>query len=441
MQQTRSDIFTVSKLNRFAKHILESEIGSIWLSAEISNFVAASSGHWYFTLKDSRAQVKAAMFKGSNRKTRFRPKEGDKVLVRGDISVYEARGDYQLIATHLEPDGLGDLKQQFEALKAKLAAQGLFSQERKTLIPEKPARVGVITSATGAAIKDVLSVLQRRNPAIEVVIYPTMVQGDTASQQIIDALEKAQQRNEVDLLLLTRGGGSMEDLWCFNNEQLARKIAQITLPIVSAVGHEIDFTISDFVADMRAATPSAAAELISYSNAEAGTQLSHLKQRLNRALTHLMAAKKGQLLATEGLLKTLHPQHQIQQQWQRLDQLQLRLNTTINKERTAASQQLEQLQTRLMTLSPASKFAVLRSDLAQLGQRLNYAMENNLRSKQQAFVATCQLLDTVSPLATLSRGYSITFTNNNVLKSRHDVSVGDTLTTRLVDGEIKSQVL
>ena len=441
MQQSRSDIFTVSKLNRFAKHILESEIGNIWLSAEISNFVAASSGHWYFTLKDSRAQVKAAMFKNANRRTRFKPKEGDKVLIRGDISLYEARGDYQLIASHMEQDGLGDLKQQFEALKARLAAEGLFSQDRKQPLPDKPARVGIVTSSTGAAIKDVLSVLQRRNPGIEVIIYPTLVQGETAAEQIINALDLATQRNEVELLVVTRGGGSMEDLWCFNDENLARKMAEITIPIVSAVGHEIDFTISDFVADIRAATPSAAAELISYSNDQSIAQLSHLKQRLMRAMNFILASNKAALTTSESLLKTLHPQNQIQQQWQRLDQLHLRLNSAIRQHKTVAAQRLHHLQTRLMFHSPEVKIEAMDEQISQLQQRLSYAMQNNLNTKKDAFSATCQLLNTVSPLATLSRGYTITFSKNKVLKSNQDVKAGDTITTRLVDGEIQSQVL
>lgn len=438
--QNRSDIFTVSKLNRFAKHILESEIGSIWISAEISNFVAASSGHWYFTLKDARAQVKAAMFKGSNRKVRIKPKEGDKVLVRGDISLYEARGDYQLIASHLELDGEGDLKAQFERLKAQLAAEGLFAQENKQAIPERPARIGVITSPTGAAVRDIISVLKRRNPSIEILIYPSMVQGAEAAPTLVQALAKANQDNAVDAIILGRGGGSMEDLWCFNDESLARAIAQSQIPIVSAVGHEIDFTICDFVADLRAATPTAAAELLSYSNDESLKQVQALSHRLKGAIRHNLQIQRQILSQKQQQLQSLHPQLQIQQQWQKLDNLHFRLTELGNRKLNQASNRLSSVKFRIEKLSP--HIALQRGNLQvdSLHNRLQKAMQQKLTDAKLRLGNSCHLLDTVSPLATLSRGYSITYHGSDILKSKVQVQKGDVITTRLRDGEVNSRV-
>lgn len=257
------DIYTVSRLNSEVRLTLELQFQQLWLVGEVSNFVAAASGHWYFSLKDQAAQVKVAMFKQANRHALVRPQNGQQVMIRARISVYEPRGEYQLLAEFIEPAGTGLLKQQFEQLKAKLAAEGLFAEERKKPLPATPRRVGIITSPTGAAVRDIITVMARRAPGIELIIYPCQVQGDTAAQQLRTMLSIAIQRNEVDVLIIGRGGGSIEDLWCFNDEQLARALAACPIPTVSAVGHEIDFALTDFVADVRAATPSAAAELVS----------------------------------------------------------------------------------------------------------------------------------------------------------------------------------
>lgn len=440
MPQSRSDIFTVSKLNRFAKHILESEIGSIWISAEISNFVMASSGHWYFTLKDARSQIKTAMFKGSNRKVALPPKEGDKVLVRGEVSLYEARGDYQLIASHLEPDGEGDLKAQFERLKTRLAAEGLFAQENKRPIPERPTKIGVITSPTGAAVRDILAVLKRRNPGIEVIIYPCLVQGSGAAADLKQAVETANQHSLVDALIIGRGGGSMEDLWCFNDENLARSIASSQLPIVSAVGHEIDFTICDFVADLRATTPTAAAEILSYSNKETSQQLSNLQRRLLSALVNRLQQRKQALLRLDNTLQKLDPKLDIQQQWQKLDQLTFRLVELTRSGISHQSGLLNNLHSRLDKQSPQGLIARSEMLTATLHKRLTTALNTRLKDAGQKLGNLCQLLDTVSPLATLSRGYSITYHQGNILKSKQNLDKGDVITTRLSDGEVVSRI-
>ncbi|MCC2606303.1 exodeoxyribonuclease VII large subunit [Planctobacterium marinum] len=438
--QSRSDIFTVSKLNRFAKHILESEIGSIWISAEISNFVAASSGHWYFTLKDARAQVKAAMFKGANRKVRQLPKEGDKVLVRGDISLYEARGDYQLIASHLEPDGQGDLKQQFEQLKTRLADEGLFAQERKRALPPRPQRIGIITSPTGAAIRDIITVFKRRNPGIELTVYPALVQGDGAAVSLRNALKQANAHQYVDALVIGRGGGSMEDLWCFNDEQLARDITQSAIPVVSAVGHEIDFTICDFVADLRAATPSAAAELLSYSNAETQNQLLNIRRQLSAAFVNLLHTKRHALQQRRHELNRLHPESRLREQWQSLDRLQTALQRATEKCMSRHRDKLVALNHRIVKKNPDQHITQLQHSLARDKKHLQSAFQHLLQSKQQQFINQCHLLDTVSPLATLTRGYSITYKDNSIVKSSRQLQKGDNICTKLVDGEVYSQV-
>ena len=276
-------IYTVSRLNREIRTVLEQGFASLILTGEISNFITPASGHWYFTLKDERAQVKAAMWRGNNRSQRYRPENGAQVTVRARVSLYEPRGDYQLIVEHMEAAGEGQLKQEFDELKMRLAAQGLFSSAHKKPLPNVVHRVGVITSATGAAIKDILTVLKRRAPQLEVVIYPATVQGKDAHTQLINKISLANERNEVDVVILGRGGGSLEDLWCFNNEQLAHTIFDSKLPIISAVGHEIDTTISDYVADIRAATPSAAAELVSPNSAELTNQVQQMLNRLANA--------------------------------------------------------------------------------------------------------------------------------------------------------------
>ncbi|BDX07834.1 exodeoxyribonuclease VII large subunit [Planctobacterium marinum] len=439
--QSRSDIFTVSKLNRFAKHILESEIGSIWISAEISNFVAASSGHWYFTLKDARAQVKAAMFKGANRKVRVRPKEGDKVLVRGDISLYEARGDYQLIASHLEPDGEGDLKAQFEQLKARLSAEGLFDPARKRALPEKAKRIGVITSPTGAAVRDIITVFQRRNPAIEVIIYPAQVQGASAHNDLIKALQLANEQNQVDAIIIGRGGGSMEDLWCFNHESLARTIATSQIPVVSAVGHEIDFTIADFVADLRAPTPSAAAEMLSYSNDEAIKHLTSLQRQLNASFVHLLQDKRHVLQQKRHSLERLHPEYQLREQWQTLDRLTERLNRIANEQLLRKQHQLQALNNKIQHNNPAAEIKQRQQTLNEQNNRLSKSLLHLINAKRQQFASQCHLLDTVSPLATMTRGYSITFKEGEIVKSAKSLSSGDEVTTRFADGEVRNRII
>ena len=439
--QTQSkNILTVSKLNRLARSILEDKIGQIWLSAEISNFVSASSGHWYFTLKDERAQVKGAMFKGANRKVQIKPKEGDKVLVKANISLYEPRGDYQIIVEHMEPEGEGQLKQQFEILKRRLASEGIFSQEYKKTIPTTVLKVGIITSPTGAALHDILTVLRRRNPAIEVVIYPSQVQGDNAVSLICAAITQANIRNEVDVLIVGRGGGSLEDLWCFNSEQLAKSIFASTIPIISAVGHEIDVSIADFVADMRAPTPSAAAELVSQDRSTLQSKSLVLQDKLIKAFSRLQQERIHQHHVVRQRLLQNHPQKQLQQKSQYVDQLQATLHSAIKQKLIQAQQQQKHICNRLSLISPQKRLQQHQLVLQELKAKLQKSCQQLVDNKQQKLRNNMHLLDTVSPLATLARGYSISFKQGQIVKKIQQVQVGDVLVTRLENGEIRSEI-
>lgn len=439
-QNTSKHILTVSKLNRLARSVLEVEIGQIWLSAEISNFVAASSGHWYFTLKDDRAQVKAAMFKGANRRVVVRPKSGDKVLVKANLSLYEPRGDYQLIVEHMEPEGEGRLKQQFEQLKRQLAAEGLFAQEHKQPIPDSVLKVGVVTSPTGAALHDILTVLARRNPAIEVVVYPTQVQGDTASFQICEAIRMANDRKEVEVLIVGRGGGSLEDLWCFNDEQLARAIFTSNLPIISAVGHEVDVSIADFSADLRAPTPSAAAELVSQDQQSLLHKLAVAKDKLLKAFNNQRQVKNHLHQVLQQKLLQNHPQKQLEQKSQQVDQLQSALVSLISQTVKQSQQKNQHLHERLTLSSPARQLEHHQNRLKDVQQKLYKNCQQSIENKKHRLASNSHILDTVSPLSTLSRGYSISFAQDKVVKSTAQVKLGQTLTTRVEDGEILSTV-
>lgn len=427
-------------MNRHARQVLESEIGQVWVRAEISNFVAASSGHWYFTLKDERAQVRSAMFKNANRRVQQLPKEGDKVLARASISLYEPRGDYQLIVEHMEPEGEGFLKQQFEQLKRKLLTEGLFDQSHKRPLPHPILKVGVVTSPTGAAMHDILTVLKRRNPAIEVILYPSQVQGEQAPYQLIHAIENANQRNEVDVLIVGRGGGSLEDLWCFNDERLARCIFHSNLPVISAVGHEVDVSIADFVADLRAPTPSAAAELVSQDKDELQNRIQQLAIRLRQRLQALLEAKSYNAQLLESRLTRHHPQTRLHQQAQQLDRLAENLGFYMQRKLAIFQENQQALDTRLSKQSPADRIKGESQRLRFMHQSLLRSIQQLLNERRQMLASTAHLLDTVSPLATLSRGYSISLKQGNVVKSVDDVQDGDMLTTKLADGEIVSQV-
>lgn len=438
---TSNAIYSVSKLNQAVRRLLEGHFGQVWLLGEVSNFSAPASGHWYFTLKDDKAQVRCAMFRGANQRVAMSVGNGKQVMVRAKLGLYEPRGDYQLIVEHMEDAGVGLLQQRFEQLKAKLQNEGLFDPQHKKPLPQQIQRIGVITSPTGAAIRDVLSVLQRRDPRIEVIIYPSQVQGESAPAQIIEALNCANRRREVDVLLLTRGGGSLEDMWCFNDETLARVVFTSALPVVSAVGHEVDFAITDFVADLRAPTPSAAAELLSQDKSHLRAQQQHLSQRLWRAWQHRLHQAKHHFGLLEQRLMPLHPATQLEQQGQRLDDLNRRAQQAMQGQLRHQLQQQRHWAARLQQIKPQVQLA-RQQERWQLSQRqLQQSMQQLLRQAGQRMAANSHALQLVSPLQTLSRGYSITLNEQgDVIKNAEQLELGATLTTRLGQGEFQSQV-
>lgn len=433
-------VHSVTTLNRLARNILTSEIGLVWLSAEISNFTRASSGHWYFTLKDNKAQVRAAMFRSANRVVRNPPREGDKVLVRASVGIYEPRGDYQLVVESMEPEGEGQLKLAFEQLKYKLQAEGLFDPSNKQALPGHVKRIGVITSAHGAALHDVLSVLKRRSPATEVIVYPSMVQGEQAAAQLARNIWLANQRREVDVILLTRGGGSLEDLWCFNNESLAREIARSELPLVSAVGHEVDVTIADFVADLRAPTPSAAAELLSMDQREIQAQVRQLQQQLTRSFHTTLQRRAHQLAVLSQRLKSRHPEVMLQQQGQRVDQLTQKMTSLINQQLARGQTASQRLESRLARQHPAIQLDKIKTQQVYLDQRMKKAMQQRLETHKQKLATLAHLLQSVSPLATMARGYSATLKADQAITSITAVKEQDEIISRVSDGEIVSVV-
>ncbi|MEF1289702.1 exodeoxyribonuclease VII large subunit [Vibrio sp. M260118] len=439
---TNQNIFTVSRLNAEVRLLLENEMGIVWLVGEISNFSAPVSGHWYLTLKDSRAQVKCAMFRGNNRRVTFKPQNGNQVLVKARLSLYEPRGDYQLIIESMQPEGDGRLQQQFDELKMKLAGEGLFAQTSKKPLPEHPKCVGIVTSKTGAALFDILDVLKRRDPSLPVVIYPTMVQGEEAAIQIAQAIGCANSRNECDVLIVGRGGGSLEDLWCFNNEILARTIAASQIPIISAVGHEIDVTIADFVADMRAPTPSAAAELVSRDNSHKDQALQSRQHKLVSAMRYYLTEQKQTSASLLHRIERRHPSYQLQRQSQQLDELEAKLNRAMGQFIATRNQKIERQQHRIQLNSPFKRLAEQKASLQSLEQKLLDAMDRKVLNTRHQLAMAAEKLDTVSPLATLKRGYSITQTEQGTVVSQtSQIKTGDTLVTRLSDGKVRSTVI
>ncbi|MFT8211042.1 MAG: exodeoxyribonuclease VII large subunit [Symbiopectobacterium sp.] len=439
-QAPSSAIFTVSRLNQTVRQLLEMEMGQIWLCGEISNFSQPSSGHWYFTLKDERTQVRCAMFRTSNRRVTFRPQNGQQVLLRATITLYEPRGDYQLLAESMQPAGDGLLQQQFEQLKQRLAAEGLFDQQFKQVLPRPANSVGVITSPSGAALHDILHVLQRRDPALPVVIYPSQVQGEDAPPQIVRAIQLANQRQECDVLIVGRGGGSLEDLWGFNDERVARAIFASRIPVVSAVGHETDVTIADFIADLRAPTPSAAAELVSRDRNELLRQLQAQRQRLEMAMDYSLAQRQRDFSRIYHRLQQ-HPQLRLARQLNQLITLSRRLDESMQQQLRRATLRSERLQQRLTQQQPLSLIHRAQQHLQHVKYQLQRLITRQLSENKQRLGEVCSHLEGVSPLKTLARGYNVTTTpSGQVLRATAQATPGDTLKTRLQDGWVESQV-
>lgn len=432
------EIFTPSGLNRLVRDLLEDALPmGVWIEGELSNVARPASGHVYFTLKDASAQVRCAMFRTAASRLRFRPADGMHVLMRAKVGLYEARGEFQLVADHMEPAGEGALQREFEQLKARLGAEGLFDAERKRALPAFPRRIGVITSPSGAAVRDVLSVLGRRFALAEVDVLPVPVQGREAPPAIAAMLRKASACGRYDALLVTRGGGSLEDLWAFNDEAVARAIHASAVPVVSAVGHEVDFTIADFVADLRAATPSAAAELLVPDAADLEHRLDRLRQRMTNLTTRRLQAAAQRADHWQARLNAQRPQARLARDGQRLEALHRRLVMTAGQAGALRRARLERLQARLAAQHPRLRLAPSQRRLSDLRQRLAASMARRLERQRARLTEQARTLHAVSPLATLQRGYAIVFDERDgIVRRAGDVAVGERLRVMLGDGEL-----
>lgn len=434
-------ILSVKDLNQMVKDLLSDAIGQVWLVGEISNFSKPASGHWYFTLKDDKAQVRCAMFRNSNFKTGFIPQDGQQVLVSASVTLYEARGEYQLVIDKLQLAGTGLLQQKFEQLKQKLNEEGLFDPVYKKPIPKHVKSVGIVTSSTGAALHDICQILKRRDPSLQIIIYPTLVQGNEAAPKIANMIALANIRNECEVLIVGRGGGSLEDLWPFNEEIVARAIFHSQLPIISAVGHEIDFTIADFVADLRAATPSAAAELISRDSQDQLKDLKVLEQQIAMAMDNFILKKNEQLQKLRHQLQSQHPQVKLAKQQTHLMTQSRSLHAAIEQIIFANQHRLNLLDKKLYRLSPDNRIQFYRQTIFQKYQQLIALAKQHLTQAKHEMAIQASQLNAVSPLATLERGYSVTAdSHHQVLRSLKQVKPGDIITTKIPTATITSTV-
>jgi exodeoxyribonuclease VII large subunit len=432
-------IWQVSELNHAARNLLETRFGLVTVSGEISGFTRARSGHWYFRLKDMDGQVSCAMFRNKNLYCQFEPQEGDLVHFKAKVSIYPDRGDYQLIGEKMQAAGSGNLQQAFLALKKKLLDEGLFEEQHKRPIPSHCQRIAVISSADGAAIHDFLKVLQQRMPGLAIDLLPVTVQGPNAASEAAKAIELCNLMGQHDVIVLTRGGGSVEDLWSYNDEHLARTIYSSRIPTVSAVGHETDFTIADFVADKRAPTPSAAAELVSQDQSEVLHRVNQLERHLTQLWRNHLQHQRLNLSRLEALLQ--HPGQKLEDQSQRLDHLQVRLEQALKKQLLEKAAYRSQLQAKLSNLTPMHFIKPQLTQLIQLRQRLNTAQQSQLRQHQQQLSNTAAQLNQLSPLSTLARGYSITRDEDGkVISSASQVKPKQHLKIKLHDGMIEASV-
>lgn len=408
-------VLSVSDLNKQIRGSLEKQFDIIWVQAEISNFKAHTSGHWYFSLKDAKAQVNGVMFRGHNSRLKFQPENGMEVLIRGKVTVYEPRGNYQVFCESLEPVGAGALQKQFEQLKEKLQKEGLFERSLKKQLPKLPQHIAVVTSPTGAAIRDILNIVGRRFPGLKVTVVPTIVQGASAAPQITKALALAEKIKSVDAIIIGRGGGSMEDLWCFNDEKLARMIASCHKPIISAVGHEIDFTISDFVADYRSPTPSAAAEVVSSNIVDLMERIDSYEHRLVQSIEHSISEHRQSVDHSRRLL--VDPQRYLQDLKIRCQKLEERMTSWSRR------------------LTP-----VTRQFIGEVQSRLKRALPRAFSEKKQKLIGLGNLLDSLSPLKVVDRGYSIVTFKKEVVKSAEQLKAGDLVQMRFSEGEAQAEI-
>ncbi|NKB37998.1 MAG: exodeoxyribonuclease VII large subunit [Gammaproteobacteria bacterium] len=434
------DVYNVTRLNREVRAVLEGSFPLLWVQGEISNLARPASGHIYFSLKDKHSQVRCAMFRNRMRSIKFVPENGMEILARANVGLYEGRGEFQLIMEHIEPAGEGALQRAFEELKQRLNEEGLFAEEHKKPLPAFPKSIGIITSPSGAAIRDILQVLRRRYPLAEVVIYPVPVQGEGSAEKIIHALQEANRRYECDVLILSRGGGSLEDLWSFNEENLARAIHSSSLPVVSGVGHEIDFTIADFVADQRAPTPSAAAELVSPDCRELLNSIEQSASGLERIIQTKLSNIGQTLYQLEKRLP--HPERRLQLISQRLDETSIRLQQAIKGELAHKRNTLLQTSSELNNFNPLQMLTMKRDKCQHLFEKMQSRISYLLEHANQRMQHLNHALHTISPLATLERGYAIVThgQQNQIVRDAEQIQSGDIIRTRLARGEIEARV-
>ena len=433
-------VYQVSQLTRDIKAIMEAAFDSIWVEGEISNFRTVASGHSYFVLKDAKSQVRCVLFKGHRAGIKFQPEDGDQVLLFGRITVYDARGEYQIVTESMEPRGLGALQKAYEQLKIKLEKEGLFDEEKKKPLPEFPWKIGVVTSSTGAAVRDILNIVRRRNPKVSVLLYPAKVQGEGAAKEIAQGIHELNQRKDIEVIIIGRGGGSLEDLWAFNEEEVARAINTSRIPIVSAVGHEIDFTIADFAADLRAPTPSAAAEL----TVPILEDTLHEIGSLNEALINSLEKKLKDYF---DLLKRLmdrrffhQPKEIFNPQIQRIDELHSRLLRGLEQNLLTHQQRFQDKIHRLFQASPEKNIPHMKENLSMLEKRMQHIIQSNLLLRKERFEGILKNLNAFNPLSILERGYSICSKDEKSIKSIEGINPGDLINVKLAQGGLSCTV-
>jgi exodeoxyribonuclease VII large subunit len=433
--QHNEAIWSVSALNFEIKTMLEQGIGSIWIEGEISNFSKPASGHWYFTLKDERSQLRAAMFRNRNQRIPFTPQNGQQILIRAQVTLYEARGDYQVIVEHMEEAGVGRLMREFEALKKQLSKEGLFDQKHKKPIPDQARHIGIITSASGAAIRDAISVIRRRSPSSQVTLFPTQVQGEAATGSIVKAIQLANRHAECDVILLIRGGGSLEDLWCFNEAAVAHAIFDSEIPIVSGIGHEIDTTIADYVADQRAPTPSVAAESVTMDQYEIMMRIDQLSLRLQQYMVKRLSSHEESINTLQQRLMRLHPQRQMQSLKQRLEFARSTLRHIQNSQLERKNHKLQRLIEQIRLHQPQQKISILKLNVERCREALSTQMKNQLIQQRHELALNSSKLDNLSPLKTLARGYATVSLQNKLIHSASELQINDEIKLRFIDGE------
>ena len=439
--QNNQEIISVSDVNNLAKGLLEKDLSNVWIQGEISSFTAHGSGHWYFTIKDQKSSLDCVMFKFDNSNLLFEPKVGDELILNGKVSIYAPTGRYQFNVKHIEVSGEGALLRAFEDLKKKLDEEGLFDDLNKKDLPEFPLEVSVITSATGAVIQDIINVLSRRSPNIQITLVETPVQGKQAEKAICKAIERVNTFQNSDLIILARGGGSIEDLWCFNMESVARAIFKSKIPLISAVGHETDFTISDFVADLRAPTPSAAAEIISQNHSNLNTLITSAQKDLYIQINHQLRKRNESLRSLTKLIR--HPGDKLREISQRIDGLETHLANLLERILLISKGEVNSISSSLKEFSPFIMVENSKNKIENSIKDSKRAIQAVLEDKRNQFLTSSNTLEAVSPLSVLSRGYSILTKGKEekIINSYSQVKVGDEITGKLKEGQILTKVI